>query len=136
MTNFIQPIDAGLGRSVRTRVGHYLDEWLMEATNMETWEARMTAGERSILITQFIAKAMEDIMDVSNDDMRVSYFERTGYLLTWLVSDLHDRKIRPQGIEEGVIKVPKERKQENLDENDNLPEGLGSSDRDMKYPFP
>ena len=98
MTNFIQPIDAGLGRSVRTRVGHYLDEWLMEATNMETWEARMTAGERSILITQFIAKAMEDIMDVSNDDMRVSYFERTGYLLTWLVSDLHDRKIRPQGI--------------------------------------
>ena len=52
-----------------------MDEWLMEATNMETWEVRMTAGERRILITQFIAKAMKDIIQASNDDMRVKCFD-------------------------------------------------------------
>jgi hypothetical protein len=124
MTNFIQPIDAGLGRSVRTRIGHYLDEWLMEATNMETWEAKMTAGERRILTTNFIAKAMKDIMDVSNDDMRVKCFERTGCLMTWLVSASHDAKIKPQGIKDGMIKVPTVRREEQLEENNDLPEGM------------
>jgi hypothetical protein len=64
----------------------------MEATNMETWEASMTAGERRILITQFIAKAMDDIMQESNDEMRVRCFEKTGCLLTWLVSAYHGKK--------------------------------------------
>ena len=36
MTNFIQPIDAGLGRSVRISVGNFLDEWLMIE---EIWNA-------------------------------------------------------------------------------------------------
>ena len=30
MTNFIQPIDAGLGRTVRISIGHFLDQWLMD----------------------------------------------------------------------------------------------------------
>jgi len=34
MTNFIQPIDAGLGRSVRIVIGNSLDLWLMDADNM------------------------------------------------------------------------------------------------------
>ena len=33
-TNLFQPIDAGLGRSVRVEIGNYLDEWLMVDKNM------------------------------------------------------------------------------------------------------
>ena len=124
MTNFIQLIDAGLGRSVRTRIRHYLDEWLMEATNMETWEATMTAGERRILTTNFIAKAMKDIMDVSNDDIRVKCFERTGCLMTWLVSTSHDAKIKPQGIKDDMINVPTVRREEKIEKNNDILEGM------------
>ena len=52
MTNFIQPIDAGLGRSVRILIGHFLHAWLMEADHMEKWESKMTVGERRILSRQ------------------------------------------------------------------------------------
>ena len=34
MTNFIQPIDAGLGCSLRLAVGIYLDAWLMNGDYM------------------------------------------------------------------------------------------------------
>jgi len=43
---FIQLIYAGLGKSVRISIGHFLDAWLMDADNMEKWESKMTAGER------------------------------------------------------------------------------------------
>ena len=52
MTNFIQPIDAGLGRSVRISVGNFLDEWLMIGENMERWESKWTAAERRIMISK------------------------------------------------------------------------------------
>ena len=45
MTNFIQPIDAGLGRSVGLYIGKSLDFWLMEVENVEKWEDNMTAGD-------------------------------------------------------------------------------------------
>ena len=35
MTNMVQPIDAGLGRSVRIKIGHALDEWLMEEEHLK-----------------------------------------------------------------------------------------------------
>ena len=48
MTNFSQPIDAGLGRSVRILIGHCLDAWLMEADHiMEKWESKVTAAGES-----------------------------------------------------------------------------------------
>jgi hypothetical protein len=62
MTNFIQPIDAGLGRSFRILIGHFLHAWLMEADHMEKWESKMTAGERRILSIGFLGKAMRKVM--------------------------------------------------------------------------
>ena len=56
MTNFIQPIDAGLGRSVRIAIGNYLDLWLMDADNMERWESKLTAGERRIISIVFFVR--------------------------------------------------------------------------------
>ena len=64
----------------------------------------------------------------SNDEMRVRCFEKTGCLLTWLVSANHDKKIKPQGIPEGRIKVPTERSLENLDNIHELPEGIGAEE--------
>ena len=63
MTNFIQPIDAGLGRTVRIYITHILDEWLMGDENMESWESKMTASERRILLSHFVAEAMAKVMD-------------------------------------------------------------------------
>ena len=59
MTNFIQPIDAGLGRSVRIKIGHALDEWLMDAENLEMWESKISASERKIVTPKFIGTANE-----------------------------------------------------------------------------
>ena len=123
MTNFIQPIDAGLGRSVRIKIGHYLDEWLMDADNMERWESKMTASERRVLTTIFISKSLKDIMSVEYDGMRIKSFERTGCLLTWLPNDVHDGKICPQGLVREMFQVPKVRTAVELEES-NLPEPM------------
>ena len=63
----------------------------------------MSAGERRILITTLVGQAMQSIM--SEDSLRVGAFERTGCLITLLMSKEHDNKIRPQGAE-SLIEVP------------------------------
>ena len=77
MTNFIQPIDAGLGRSVRIEIGNSLDLWLMDANNMERWESKLTAGERRIISVGFVGQAMRKIMTPEYDKLQVGCFERT-----------------------------------------------------------
>ena len=67
MTNFIQPIDAGLGRSVRCTIRNLLDEWLMNEDNLIQWESKMTACERRILTTKFVSGAMNDIMSIDKE---------------------------------------------------------------------
>jgi len=103
MTHLVQPIDAGIGRSLRIAVGHALDGWLMDGANLMKWEAKMSAGERRILITKLVGQAMQSIM--SADSLRVGAFERTGCLITLLISKKYDEKIRPQGAE-SLIEVP------------------------------
>ena len=53
VTEAIQAIDAGYGRSVRCAVGRLLDSWLLDGDNMERWESPtgLTAAERRILIS-------------------------------------------------------------------------------------
>ena len=103
MTHLVQPIDAGIGRSLRIAVGHALDGWLMDGANLMKWEAKMSAGERRILITKLVGQAMQSIM--SADSLRVGAFERTGCLITMLISKKYDEKIRPQGAD-SLIEVP------------------------------
>ena len=106
MTNIVQPIDAGTGCSLRCAIGKALDERLLVNENLRKWESKMTASERRILITWWLAKGMNFVMDEEQATMRVGCFERTGCLITFLVSDEHDKKIRPQGIEPGSFDVP------------------------------
>ena len=102
----IQPVDVGLGRSIRILIGHFLDTWLMEADHMEKWESKMTAGERRILSIGFLGKAMRKVMTQEYEAIRVGCFERTGCLLTLVANNEHDQRIKPQGMMTGSFTVP------------------------------
>ena len=94
VTEAIQPIDAGFGRSLRCGVGRRLDSWLMEESNLELWEAGMTASQRRVLISNIVAEAKKEAL--ANDKMQAGCFERTtGCLLT--PDGSGDEKICPQG---------------------------------------
>ena len=78
-TESIQPIDAGYGRSLRCNIGESLDAWLMEESNLEKWEGKMTASERRVLLSNLVGEANEKALN--DDDMRFNCFVRTGCLL-------------------------------------------------------
>jgi len=107
MTHIVQPIDAAIGRSLRIAIGHALDRWVMDGENMMMkWEAKMTAGERRILITQLVGESMEYIMAPGQDKLRIGALERTGCLITMRVSEEDNKKIKPQGTTPGSFEVP------------------------------
>ena len=108
MKNFFQPIDAGLGRSVRISVVRNFDEWLMNNDNISRWEGTMTSSERRILATIIVGKAIYEVMGNSKKGVCVAYFERTGLLITVIANENHDSKIRPQGMEKGKLCKPTE----------------------------
>jgi hypothetical protein len=99
LTEAVQPIDAGYGRSVRCCIGNLLDSWLMEDENMDRWESGMKPAERRILISTFVDLATT--MTLKKDDMRIGCFTRTGCLMTADGSD--DDQIRPQALTKKVI---------------------------------
>ena len=116
MTNFIQLIDAGLGRCVRVSVGNFLDEWLMNDDNMEKWETNLTATERRILISDLVGKAMEYVMSNEMESMRISAFRRTGCLITALPQQQLDSEIKSQAMPTGSFSVPIEHKNTGMEE--------------------
>ena len=60
-TDLIQPIDAGIGRSIRVYVGHALDRWLSIDDNLDKWEGKLKASEQRVMMTNFLASAMKKI---------------------------------------------------------------------------
>ena len=87
VTEAVQAIDAGYGRSMRCAIGQLLNAWLMEEKNMEMWETEkgMTAAQRRILISNLVSAANKEIL--KNDKLRIGCFQRTGMLLTLDGSD-------------------------------------------------
>ena len=104
LTETLQPIDAGYGRSVRLAIGSLLDEWLMEEENLAKWEGSMSAAERRVLTTHLVAQATKETM--TKDNMRVECFERTGCLIQMENTAEADKLITPQGITSVVVVVP------------------------------
>jgi hypothetical protein len=49
---------------------------------------------------------MRYVMGEEMKSMRIGCFERTGCLITWLPNDIHDTKVRPQGMPQGSFTVP------------------------------
>ena len=95
-TDELQPVDAGYGRLLKVDAGKDLDEWLGKDDNLSQWETNaLSAGERRILLTQFIGEAIECI------DARPGYhfrlFEKTG--LAMAADGSLDDRITPEGVD-------------------------------------
>ena len=104
LTDALQPIDAGYGRSLRCAIGGGLLDnwWLMADANMEAWEGAMKPAERHVLMSKLVADATEET--VKCDDLRIGSFGsfiRTGQLITKDESD--DNHIRPQGLSKPIV---------------------------------
>jgi hypothetical protein len=56
-TDAIQPIIAGIGRSIRIYIGQELDTWLMINGNLDKWEK----GHRKCCILQLISNMMQKL---------------------------------------------------------------------------
>ena len=69
----------------------------------------MTVGERRNLITRLIAQALSKVMSDDFEAVRIGAFEKTGCLITHIPLDVHDNKIKPQGMEVGTYSIPKNR---------------------------
>ena len=102
MTEVIQPIDTGYGRSMRCAIGRLLDNWLMESDNLEVWERGLTASERRILINNCVAAANDEVM--KNESSRISCFRRCGVLLT--LDGTGDELIKPQWCTKLPLSIP------------------------------
>ena len=81
----------------------------------------MTTGEHQILTINILAKTMNHVMSKEQDKTRFSCVERTGMLITMQVLEEYDKKIRPQDMEDGSLKIPKDRAL--LESNYNTPNG-------------
>ena len=58
-------------------------------------------------MSTFESNALIHLMDEKIYFSRTSDFERTGYLINMLVNNDHDKKIRPQGMTDDILTVPK-----------------------------
>ena len=102
--DLIQPIDAGISHSLCIYVQYAFDKCLSLDENLELWEVSLGARHRRILMTNFLAEAMDDkMLSDENKHVRIISFERTGYFIELnhrrLVDGIfiHD-KIKPQGL--------------------------------------
>jgi DDE superfamily endonuclease len=101
VTESLQAIDAGYGRSMRCAIGRFLDKWLLDEDNLALWEDEkgMLAGDRRVLMSKLVALANDEVL--KNDSVRIDCFQRTGMLMTLDGTD--DDKIRPQGLTIPVV---------------------------------
>ena len=56
-TDKIQPIDAGFGKMLKTKIGQDMDKWLEEKDNLELWHDKIAARQRRILMLKWAGAA-------------------------------------------------------------------------------
>ncbi len=80
----------------------------MDTSNLEKWEANMTASERRILVSYLVGQCKSKMMSDEMDDLRIGCFERTRCLITRNIDVVErDKKIKPHGVTVS-FKVPTE----------------------------
>lgn len=94
-TDKVQPIDAGCGKLLKTKIGEAMERWLEEDDNLELWHDKISAKQRRVLMTKWTAEAWKEL--TADKLFFMKLFERTGCLITADGSD--DDKIRPQALE-------------------------------------
>lgn len=89
-----QPVDAGVGAFIQEQLSQKYDKWAAERrTSFD--EEKISAGEKRILVTHWIASALTALKGAPTLLHRA--FEKTGCLMT--MSGLRDNLITPQGLE-------------------------------------
>ena len=79
-TDKIQPIDAGCGRMMKVKIGAALETWLVEETNLDKWQDRLSAKDRRIPMTQWTGELWSELSD--DQTFFKGLFGKTGCLLT------------------------------------------------------
>ncbi|XP_014675269.1 PREDICTED: jerky protein homolog-like [Priapulus caudatus] len=98
-TDKVQPIDAGYGKLIKSKVGEAMEGWLEKEANLEEWHDKLSAKRRRILMTQWTAQAWRELS--TNKGLCKKLFEKTGCLMT--ADGSNDDQIRPQGLESYVF---------------------------------
>lgn len=94
-TDKVQPIDAGCGKMLKTKIREEMDKWLEEEDNLELWHDKLTAKSRRILMTKWTAAAWEEL--TKDRIFFKKLFQRTECLIT--VDGTDDDLVKPQGLE-------------------------------------
>jgi hypothetical protein len=80
-TDYVQPVDAGLGRQMKLYIGEEMDKWLEDDDNLEKWESNsLSASDRRVLLTHWVGAAWAKAM--AKPDTVRAYFVHTGALMT------------------------------------------------------
>lgn len=102
-TDIIQPVDAGYGRELKRQIAYSFQEWTENDDNLDRWEdGNLTAGDRRILITHWVANAVK-VVNAKLDTLW-RYFEKTGCLMR--IDGTGDELITPQGLTGYVFPRP------------------------------
>jgi hypothetical protein len=97
-TDFLQPVDAGAGRTIVSLYMEAQDIWLDKDENLELWETcKLTASQRRILMTQWLGAAWDKFNSAHFDRARFRWFEKTGALMT--ADGSRDDQITPEGTQ-------------------------------------
>eukprot|EP00903_Cladosiphon_okamuranus_P021062 g19348.t1 len=94
-TDELQPVDAGMGRRMKTGMGRQLDSWLEHGENLQQWEdGTLTASERRVLMTRWVAEVIEEIN--ADQEYRFRLFDKTGAGMT--ADGSGDERINLEGM--------------------------------------
>ena len=95
-TDKIQPIDAGFGKTFKTKIGEEMDKWLESEDNLELWHDKLSARQRRTLMTKWAGAAWREL--VKDQAFIKKLFQKTGCLIT--IDGTEDDMIRPQGLDD------------------------------------
>ena len=60
-TDKILPIDTGCGRIMKGKIGAAMEKWLEEEKNLDKWQNRLSAKDRTILMTQWTGEEWSEL---------------------------------------------------------------------------
>ena len=96
-TDQVQPVDRGMGGTVKRYMSQLLDEWLDNEANIEKWESdSFTASDRRILLAHWYCKAFKKACE---GEAKRKYFEHAGALMT--ADGSGDDLIKLEGVPKG-----------------------------------
>ena len=85
-TDIWQPVDAGMGRILKTLVAQEQQDWLEYNNNIDLWmgntEKKLNVKERRILLTHWVGNAYEKFKDSNYTNLRCRCFQHAGCLIT------------------------------------------------------